>query len=136
MVIAKGKLVAQGATRDIQQMRRSRVLEVTVHGKVDEALRVLRAIDGVARVAREGVPDADVATLRCSWSKKLAPDRAMLAAEAVVAALVGAGVGVREVRGAGGSLEEVFAELTRADVDVEPAPGASAPGDQAGDAAS
>jgi ABC-2 type transport system ATP-binding protein len=118
LVIAKGKLVAQGATRDIQQMRRSRSLEVTVRGKVDDALRVLNAIEGVAKVAKDvGSAEADVATLRCTWTKKLPADSAMRAAEAAVAALVGAGIAVREVRGAGGSLEEVFAELTRGDID-------------------
>ena len=38
-----------------------------------------------------------------------------MTAETCVAALVAAGIGVREVRLAGGSLEDVFASLTRGD---------------------
>ena len=43
------------------------------------------------------LPESDIAT----------------ATEATVHALVGAGIHVREVHAVGGSLEEVFAELTR-----------------------
>ncbi len=128
LVIAKGKLVAQGPTRDIQQMRRSRSLEITVRGNVDEALAVLKRIDGVAKVTREaeGVSArSDVAALRCTWVKKLPADSAILAAESAVAALVAAKIAVREVRGAGGSLEEVFAELTRSDTEMGPEPEAA-----------
>jgi ABC-2 type transport system ATP-binding protein len=129
IVIANGKLVAQGATREIQQMRRSPSLDVTVRGKVEEATRVLRAIEGVAKVTEEMVGEAGVVTLRCTWTKKLAEDAAMRSVEAAVGALVGAGIAVREVRRVGGSLEEVFAELTR---DAgEPGAAAGAQGDAA-----
>ena len=118
LVIAKGKLIAEGPTRDIQKMRRTRLLDVTVRGKAEEALRILKGVAGVAKVTREagvdGEPKEDgVAVLRCTWSKKLTPDEAMLAVEGAIEGLVAAGLHVRDVRGAGGALEEVFAELTR-----------------------
>jgi hypothetical protein len=48
------------------------------------------------------------------------PARA-LATERCVAALVGKGIGVREVRAAEGSLEDVFAALTQESEAVAPA---------------
>jgi hypothetical protein len=54
-----------------------------------------------------------VTCLRATFAKKLPDPERARATEACVAALVAAGAGVREVRAAGGSLEEVFASLTR-----------------------
>jgi ABC-2 type transport system ATP-binding protein len=119
LLIAKGKLVAEGPTKDIQKMRRPRGLEVSVRGKTEEAERILKATVGVTKVSRLdeargplAASSDDVVTLRCTWGKKLSEHDAGLATEAAVAALVAAGVGVREARPFGGSLEEVFAELT------------------------
>jgi hypothetical protein len=53
--------------------------------------------------------------LRATFKKKLADGDRVRATEACVAALVAAGLGVREVRANGGSLEDVFASLTRDD---------------------
>jgi ABC-2 type transport system ATP-binding protein len=112
LVIAKGRLMAQGATRDIQQMRRSRSFEVTVRGDVDAAIRVLKQVDGVTKVTRGDV-QGERAVLSCAWGKAASADGPGAVIEAAVAALVGAKVGVRDVRESAGSLEEVFAALTR-----------------------
>ena len=53
-----------------------------------------------------------VHALRCSWAKKLDDAGVTQAAEEAVAALVKAGLAVREVNPTRSSLEEVFAELT------------------------
>jgi ABC-2 type transport system ATP-binding protein len=116
LVIAKGKLVATGETKDIGRMRRTSAVDFTVRGKTDDALALLRGLEGVAKVRSIGsanrAPDEDpVATLRCTWGAKN-EDNARFA-ERAVAALVGAGFRVREVRPAGGSLEDVFADLTK-----------------------
>jgi ABC-2 type transport system ATP-binding protein len=114
VVIAKGKLVAEGATKDIQRMRRAGALDVTARGDREAIQRALRAVDGVAKVKRHGDgPADDVGVYRCTWAKKLAEADVALATEKLVAALVAAGAHVREVRPAVGSLEEVFSELTR-----------------------
>jgi ABC-2 type transport system ATP-binding protein len=142
LVIAKGKLVATGETKDIGRMRRTSAVDFTVRGNADEALRLVRGLPGVAKarkVRSEGRGLHEVVTLRCTWSaadgaSPALPERgldegdASLAlperdpnpreddarfAERAVAALVGAGFMVREVRPAGGSLEDVFADLTK-----------------------
>ena len=121
VVINKGRLVAEGPTRDIQRMRRASALDVAVRGDVDVVTNVLRATEGVSKVARgegdgsgEGTFDATaVATYRCTWARKLAEADVAGATESLVARLVEAGAHVREVRPVGSSLEEVFSELTR-----------------------
>jgi ABC-2 type transport system ATP-binding protein len=128
IVIAKGKLVAKGDTKDLGQMRRTSAVDFTIRGNAAEALRVVRALPGVARARRVDSevprpPETEVVTLRCTWlmdDGPIPPERGphrvedeALFAERAVAALVGAGFMVREVRPAGGSLEEVFADLTK-----------------------
>ena len=76
-------------------------------------LKAMKSISGVAKAKALGEPEGGVATYRCTWSKKLAEADVAAATEALVAALVAAGAHVREVKGAGTSLEEVFIELTR-----------------------
>jgi ABC-2 type transport system ATP-binding protein len=106
ILIARGKLVAEGPTDDIRKLRRANAVDVTVRGDREKAAKVARDIADVAEVElSEGV-------LRCRFEEKADAERAT---EAIVAALVGAGLGVREVRPTGGSLEDVFAALTRGD---------------------
>jgi ABC-2 type transport system ATP-binding protein len=113
LVIAKGKLVASGETKDIGRMRKTSAVDLTLRGEPEGALRLVRAVEGVSKARRvAGEDGASVFTVRCTFGKGEAQDGAALV-ERVVAALVGAGVAVREVRPAGGSLEDVFAELTR-----------------------
>ena len=112
LLIAKGKLVAEGTTDEIRGLRRATGIEIAVRGDRDRAVSVLRDLASVESVTAED--DAtDAATLRCTWRKEITLADAALAAEDAVAALVVAGVRVREVKPAGGSLEDVFAELTR-----------------------
>jgi ABC-2 type transport system ATP-binding protein len=115
VVIDRGKLVAEGATRDIRRMRRAPAVDVTVRGDIEELARLLNAVDGVARVKRiEIVPgEPDVGVYRCTWTKTLADGHVARATESIVTALVAHGNAVREVRAAGGTLEDVFRDLTR-----------------------
>ena len=121
VVINKGRLVAQGPTRDIQRMRRASALDVVARGDADVVTKILQATPGVSKVARapdeetrDGAGDAGaVATYRCTWARKLAEADVAGATESLVARLVEAGAHVREVRPVGSSLEEVFSELTR-----------------------
>jgi ABC-2 type transport system ATP-binding protein len=116
LLIHRGKLVAQGPTEDIRAMQGSTAVDVVVRGDAEVAARALRAVTGVAKAAVVTAGDRDVARVRAHFlSPPQQPARDAEAVERCVAALVAAGLGVREVRPAGGSLEEVFAALTQAE---------------------
>lgn len=121
LVLHRGKLVAQGPTDDIRAMRAPSTVDLVVHGRVREAEVALRAVDGVGSVER--LPGDEVVRLRARLGGKLTDAQRGEAIERCVAAVVAAGAGVREVRPACGSLEEVFTALTdgRADRDGEDA---------------
>ena len=128
VVIDRGKLVAEGPTRDIRRMRRAPAVDVTTKGDLEEIVRLLNAIDGVAKVKRiEIVPgEPDVGVYRCKWAKTLADAQLAVATEQIVTNLVARGHAVREVRASGGTLEDVFRDLTRAARDAENEVAASA----------
>jgi ABC-2 type transport system ATP-binding protein len=124
LVIAKGKLVASGETKDIGQMRKTSAIDFTVRGKADDIQNIVRSVTGVAKARRTGgdTQAGEVTTVRCTFEVKGEPAGAPSGAEIaerVVAALVSAGLGVREVKPAGGSLEDVFADLTREAAPIE-----------------
>jgi hypothetical protein len=58
-----------------------------------------------------------VTRLRATFGDKLSDAERARAKERCVEALVAAGCGVREVRSSGGSLEDVFTQLTRGEAD-------------------
>jgi ABC-2 type transport system ATP-binding protein len=128
VVIDRGKLVAEGATRDIRRMRRAPAVDLTVRGDAAAITRVASEVEGVQRVKRieEGgaeAGEAEVRTYRCTWMKSLADAEVARATERLVSSLVTSGYAVREVRPAGGTLEDVFRDLTRSARDAEDARG-------------
>ncbi len=136
VVIAKGKLVANGTMDELTRMRRAAGLVVVVRGALDVALAAVRRTEGIATAtvtdhgaAGEGGPDQDSHSIGCTWQKSVDDASAVRATEAAVAALVGAGCFVREVRPVRSSLEELFAELTegRPEAAAEPASAEEAP---------
>ncbi len=129
VMIARGKLVAEGETRDLARMRRTSTTLVTVRGDVEVARRALAAVAGVAGPEDATDPGAEedgVCTLRFAAGGERGDARTV---EAAVAALVGAGLAVREVRSEGGALEELFLSLTSDDAS---APEAGSGDDPAG----
>jgi len=126
LLLHKGKLVAEGATERIRAMRSPTAVDVTVHGDAQAAAVALRAVDGVASV--DSIPaggEDPRLRLRVKFGGaglEGAEGRA-LATERCIAALVGLGIGVREVRAADGSLEDVFAALTADSDDTSRADG-------------
>ncbi|WP_394836905.1 ABC transporter ATP-binding protein [Pendulispora rubella] len=120
ILIAKGKLLAEGKTADIRKMRRPTALEVTVRGDAQAAARVLKGIEGVAKVKEATAKQQDSASFQVTWAKKLPDAEIDGTIEAAVSALVAAGLGVREVHPVGSSLEDVFTELTRGPAPEEP----------------
>lgn len=119
VVIARGKLVAEGTMDDLARKRRSAGLRLVVRGDVAAAKVALGAIDGIAKVKAED--EGEVTALRCSWQKKLEDAQIARITEDAVAALVGKGIAIREATPIKSSLEELFGELTGAAAE-EPAP--------------
>ncbi len=111
VVIAKGKLVAAGTLDEVQKKRRPRGVEIVVRGDGARARSAIEGVDGATKVKVDAA--GDVLHASATWGKKLDADAIGVAIEKTVAALVGAGLSVREVRPIGSSLEEVFVELTR-----------------------
>ena len=114
VVIAGGKLVASGTMDEIAKKRRSAGLFVVVRGNLDSALAALRGVEGIAKVTSGTRAEEGVHALRCRWQKKLDETQVARATEQAVAALVGAGLSVREASPVKSTLEELFGELTGA----------------------
>jgi ABC-2 type transport system ATP-binding protein len=106
LVIAKGKLVAQGSIDEIRRLRRSAAFVVIVRGDLAKAETTLTALEDFSAIKVDA--DGVVATLRCEWKK----DSSAEGCERAVAALVNAGIAVRSASAAESTLEDVFAELT------------------------
>lgn len=115
VVIARGRLVAAGAMDEIASRRRSVGLRLVVRGDAEAALAVVQGIAGIAKASKESGEGDGVVSLSCTWSKQIDAARAEAAAEEAVAALVAAGLFVREVSRVKSSLEELFGELTGAE---------------------
>ncbi|MEO8797735.1 MAG: ABC transporter ATP-binding protein [Polyangiaceae bacterium] len=112
LLIAKGKLLAQGKTEDIRGLRGQGGLEVTVRGDASLAEKTLHDVEGVASVRRVAKGDDALTGFVLGWVKDAGAEANAASTEAAIAALVGAGVFVREARSTESSLEEVFTALT------------------------
>jgi ABC-2 type transport system ATP-binding protein len=112
LLLHRGKLVAQGPTDAIRAMRQANAVDIEVRGDPGIAENALRAIVGVAHSERGGSMGG-VERLRIFFEPPLAAEAMAQAIERTVDALVRAGLGVRDVRPPGGSLEDVFAALTK-----------------------
>jgi ABC-2 type transport system ATP-binding protein len=130
IVIAKGKLVAEGPTADIRKMRRATAIDFVLRGDGPVAERVLRGLPAVAAV-KASAAEPGLFSLSAEWAKKATDQEIAAATERSVRELVAAGVEVREVRPVGGTLEEVFVELTHSE--RPPRGPAAAPAAQGGE---
>jgi ABC-2 type transport system ATP-binding protein len=112
IVISKGKLVARGTTEEIQKKRRSAGLSIVVRGTRPECQRVLTQLGSFGKTTiTEDAHDTALLHLHGRWKK--GTTETGTETEAVVAALVTAGIFVRSVTLEKSTLEDVFAELTR-----------------------
>ncbi len=112
LLIHQGRLVAQGLTSDIRAMRQAVAVDVLVRGSAVAADEALRGAPGVQSVTHlEIVPP--FVRLRATFLGTLLAEDRPATVERIVGVMVGAGLGVSEVRSCGGSLEDVFAELTQ-----------------------
>jgi ABC-2 type transport system ATP-binding protein len=107
LVIARGKLVAQGTLDELRRLRHARAVSIVTRGEREAVERALRTVEGLSDLTLEA--QAGELT-RASFGSERDPAEIT---ERAVAALVSAGIGVRAVEQRGKSLEEVFAEVTR-----------------------
>jgi ABC-2 type transport system ATP-binding protein len=114
LLIHQGKLLAEGSIEAIRGMRAPMAVEVVVRGSAEAAVEALRAVAGVTETTRAG-STGELTRVRIEFAKAQTDAERGALTEACAAALVAAGLGVREIRGAAGSLEDVFASLTRDD---------------------
>jgi ABC-2 type transport system ATP-binding protein len=115
LVIARGRLVAQGSIDEIRALRRSSGVRLVVApGGAEAALGVVRKVSGVSAAALEGDSASEGQAVVVDFE---ASDKSDTIAEELVEQLVHAGVRIREVAPRIASLEQVFSELTR---DAEP----------------
>jgi ABC-2 type transport system ATP-binding protein len=113
VVVARGRLVAEGTLDELRSKRRSTSARLVVRpaaGATEASLQAfVAAIKGVSKATAAGAGSGLVA-VEVSWSKKLDdPGRAL---EEVAAALYEKGHKLREVVPGKASLDEVFAQLT------------------------
>lgn len=117
IVIARGRLVAEGSIDELRARRRADGAMVTVRGDRARAVSLLEALPGVRRVKARRGDDAELSRLTLTLAKGESDVGAVL--EAAVGALCGAGLGVREAGPSRATLEDVFAELTRDEAEAE-----------------
>ncbi|HMJ11600.1 MAG TPA: ABC transporter ATP-binding protein [Polyangiaceae bacterium] len=116
IVIDRGKLVAAGKLEELHTERRASAANLLLRDPDERAPAILEASPGVKRVRRMPDPTAQDATrFHITFHKKETDVNRLF--EGAVAALVGAGIGVREAQLARATLEEVFAQLTRAELE-------------------
>ncbi len=105
LVLNQGRIVAQGAEKELVRGAVSDVVDVTVRGEAEAAQAALRSLPGVSELEVLAV-DGDIVRLRVTAKGEAAR-------EGVVKALIDNGLGVHRVVDAGGGLESVFLKLTR-----------------------
>jgi ABC-2 type transport system ATP-binding protein len=115
LVIDRGRLVAEGSLSELRARRGAEGATIVVRLRDQnekQAKSLLEKIEGVRRV-RSSEREDDVVRFTLGFEKKNHDAAALL--ERAIADLVGAGFGVREAAPVRATLEDVFAELTRAE---------------------
>jgi ABC-2 type transport system ATP-binding protein len=121
LVIDRGRLVAEGSIDELRALRDHSGITLLVRDPEAKAAQVLEAIEGVTGVSHAPASAAGLELARLAVS--FGGDPGALT-ERVVGELVANGIAVRELSPARASLEDVFAQLTRAQSPGEPANGA------------
>lgn len=129
IVIANGKLVAQGTMGDLTTKRGVAGLFVVVRGEAGAALSAIRSVLGIAKAEVQEQEtlalEPGVVTIRAWLDKKLEQAASARTIEQTASALVSAGCFIREIRPVKSSLEEVFAALTLDHPDFDGSPRAA-----------
>ncbi len=120
IVIDRGRLVAEGTIAELRARRRADGGVLTVRGDRDQAIAAVEPLTGVRRVRAKPAEGEGLWRLTLALSKGT-PDVGPVL-EAAIAALVGAGLAVRDAGPSRATLEDVFAELTRAEPEADEEP--------------
>ena len=113
IVIDRGRLVAEGSIEELRARRRAEGGLITVRGDRARAVSAVEALPEVRRVkARRGEADG---LWRLSVALKKDSTDVGTMRESAVGALISAGLSVREAGPSRATLEDVFAELTKAE---------------------
>jgi len=116
VVIAKGRLVAEGTLAELGELRRASGVRAVVDGTVKDVTRAIGEVRAsLPKMAREPTfrTTDGLVEVELSWDDAASP--ALRDAQKVLAkALVDVGAGLVELAPLRGRLEDVFAELTRA----------------------
>lgn len=125
IVIDRGRLVAEGTLDELRRQQEARSAQMVLHDPEARAQAVLEGVPGIEHV--RVLPDS--AQPNATRYELVFADGELDGAvllEKAVAAAVGAGIGVREAVLSKATLEQVFAELTRAELAaLEPGRGGS-----------
>lgn len=126
IVIARGRLVAEGSIDDIRALRRSPGVRLSVRGAGDteeRAFAAARSVAGVERVesAQASADEGGEGVVTLEVELGAAADAGAVTEE-LVRAMVGAGLGVRAIVPRTATLEQVFSELTAGRAEPAPAP--------------
>ncbi len=113
IVIANGKLVAEGTLAEIQNKRRPVGASLVLRGDEGAIRQCLDGNDSVRELTI--TPEGEARACEFQWSRPASAEDSALQLERVVSSLIAAGVHVREVKSLGGTLEDVFQELTRSE---------------------
>lgn len=108
IVIARGRLVAEGTLADLLAQGKGRSYMLSLRANALEVEQALANVDHAKLVTCETLPGGFVSVIVHASGDE--PDAVV---EHAVAALVRAGAGVRAVTSSKARLEEVFADLTR-----------------------
>ena len=131
LVIAGGRLVAEGTLAELKARQRSRRSVISATGDAQKLAAALCDVPGVKQARARATAERDpgkATDLELEIADEAEPEATV---ERAVAALVAAGAGVRSVGAVEGSLEAVFAELTRAEGEPAQMSGKSAAGGDA-----
>lgn len=110
VVIARGKVVAEGTLDELRGARKTDEIHLRVRGDADAAAGAVRGLPKVAAADAASGAEEGVVLLRAK-----SPDDVDDVVEVAVRTLVTAGFGVLEVKSTAPSLEQIFGELTADD---------------------
>ncbi len=108
ILIARGKVIAQGTLDELVALRRPKSVRLRVRGALAKVKSTLGAVEGAGKLTLESEGDAGSLRVVVPFADET---RGEATTEAIVSALISAGVGVLEVVPTS-SLEQVFALLT------------------------
>ncbi|MBN2192036.1 MAG: ATP-binding cassette domain-containing protein [Polyangiaceae bacterium] len=117
LVVSRGRLVGEGPIEELREQRRGRRVRLVLRDTAGAAAELLGAREGV-RVLERSVLEPGVVRLEL----RIERSSEGVEAEALLACLVAAGIGVRELSPIRASLEDVFATLTQAPNGVQREP--------------